>query len=305
MARQNMAYLFGRVHKDPVIAYDNETGEYKYAACYIDVVRPPRDVGDDIKFIKHDKPMIMTKDKEIIDQIVNWKENMVVLVKGPLTTAQGTKTSYCPFCEEKDGEKHKVVNKGNIVYVTPIHVEVVKEFDNKLEATEYIVENKEVSNQILVVGTVLNDPKLITTKKGIQFCQYRLAINRKYTIRTDDPSVRTDWPIVKSYGEQARDDKIYLKYQADVLIDGFLQARTVTRKQKCPYCGEIYEWKDHTMELVPFAVEYLNGFKSKEEVEAEAQKPVEDIKQMLFTSGYKDEINETTESDLKSDDIDS
>ncbi len=302
MARQNMVYLYGRVHKDPVISMNNETGEYNYAACYLDVVRSNREVDDDVRYVKHDKPMIMTRDQTIIEKITQWKENTVVLVKGTLTTSQGNKASFCPHCQEKTGEPQKNISVGNVVYVTPIYVEKIKDFEDKQEAIEEVVRNKEISNQICVVGTVLNDPKLITTKKGVQFTQYRLAINRKYIIRSDDPSVRTDWPIVKSYGEQAREDKIYLQYQADVLIDGFLQARTVTRKQKCPVCGQIYEWKDHTMELVPYDTEYLNGFKTKEQVEAEAQKPVEDIKQMLFSSGYKDEISEE-DVDLKSDEI--
>lgn len=302
MARQNMAFLRGRVVKNPTISINKETGEYNYAMCYLDVVRGFRQVDDDVKFVKHDHPLIMTRDKEIIDSMRNWKENSIIFVKGPLTTRKMEKTSFCPNCQDENGNQTKNIATGNLVYVTPVFVEKLADYDDKQAAVEDIVAHREISNQIYVMGTLLSDPKLITTKKGVQFSQYRLAINRKYIIRTDDPAVRTDWPIVKSYGEQAREDKLYLKYQADVEIDGFLQARNVLRKCKCKKCENLYEWKDHTMELVPYDVEYISGFKTKDEVEGEAQKSVEDLKQMLFKTAYSDEITDA-DSDLKSDDV--
>ena len=300
MARQNLAFLYGRVSKPPVIRVNNETGEYTYATVFIDVVRSKRSVDDDVNFVKHDLPLVLSSEKEIIDIMRDWKENTIVYIKGTLTTKRMVKTSYCEHCTDEDG--NATVNKveGNIVYITPIYVRTVAQYETKQEAIEDIVKNREISNQIFVMGTLLNDPKLITTKQKIQITQYRLAINRKYTIRSDDPSVKTDWPVVKSYGEQARDDKLFLQYQADVFIDGFIQARTVNRKQKCACCGKLYEWKDKTMELVPFSVEYVSGHKSKEEVEAEHKKTLEEARQKLFNDGYKDEI----EDDLKSNDID-
>jgi hypothetical protein len=98
MARQNMVYLYGKVHKDLVIAMNNETGEYNHAACYLYVVRSNREVDDDVRYVKHDKPMIMTRDQTIIEKITQWKENTVVLVKGTLTTIQGNKASFCQHC---------------------------------------------------------------------------------------------------------------------------------------------------------------------------------------------------------------
>ena len=298
MGRQNLAYLYARVSKAPKISRSPDTKEYNYGMAYVDVVRGFRKVEDDVNYTKHDSPLIISREKEILEKMALWKENSIVFIKGVITTNSIEKTSYCPNCTNDKGESTENKVTGNIVFITPIYVRHVADYDSKEEAVEDLVKNKEISNQIYVLGTLLKDPKLVTTKKGIKFTQYPIAINRKYTIRTDDPSIRTDWPIVKSYGEQALDDRTYLRFQSDVLIDGFLQARTITRRRKCDHCGEIYDWKDHCMELIPYDVEYVSGYKTKEEAEAEYAQTVEEYKQMLYSSGYRDELDE----DLKSDD---
>lgn len=301
MGRQNIAFLYARVAKDPNIQINKETGEYQLGMVYLDVVRGKREIDDKVNFVKHDKPMVVTRERDLIEDIATWKENNIVLVKGVLTTSKIAKPSYCTHCTDENGSPTKNITDGNFVYVTPIFVQKIMDCDSKAEAIEEITKKREISNQIYILGTVLKDPKLITTKQGVQFTQYPIAINRKFIIRTDDPDIRTDWPIVKSYGEQARDDKTYLRYQAEVIIDGFLQARTVRRKRKCDCCGEIYTWQDKALELVPYDVEYVSGHKTKEEAEAEYEHTVEEYKQMLYDSQYKDIIDD----DLRSEDVDS
>ena len=297
MARQNVCFLLARVRKAP--SFQQNDGIAEVGLCYVDVVRSLRNVDDKIKFVKHDYPLIVTREKEIIDSMQTWQENSIVFIKGTLNTKKTKKISYCGDCTDENGNATENITEGNLVYITPIYVRKERDCETKQEAVEYIVNHREVSNQIYILGTLLKDPKIFTTKQGVQITQYPIAINRKFTIRADDPSIRTDYPVVKSYGEQAREDKTYLKYQADVIIDGFIQARTLTRKCKCKNCGKIYEWKDHAMELVPYDVEYVSGFKTKEEAEAEYQHSVEEYKQILFNSGYKDEL----EDELITEDI--
>ncbi|MBP3278168.1 MAG: single-stranded DNA-binding protein [Butyrivibrio sp.] len=298
MGRQNIAFLYARVHKPPQINKDVETGEYLFGTVYLDTVRGLREVEDDLKYVKHEFPLVVSREKEQLDKMAEWKENDIVLVKGVITSKAIMKASYCPHCTDENGNHWKNEVKSNLVYITPIFVEKLKSYgEDKTAAREDLVDHREISNQLYVMGRVLKDPKLFTTKKNVQITQYPIALNRKFTIRTDDPSIRTDWPIVKSYGERARDDKLYLQYESDVLIDGFVQARTVTRKMICPHCGKLYEWKDNSMEVAAYDVEYVNGYKSKEQVEAEAQgKSVEELKQMLFETGYKDELEENLQS---------
>lgn len=96
MARQNIGFFLGRVRKAPTISINKETGEYNYAMCYIDVVRGLRYVDDKVDFVKHDYPLFMSRDKEIIDSMKEWEENSIVYVKGPLTTRSMDKSSFCP-----------------------------------------------------------------------------------------------------------------------------------------------------------------------------------------------------------------
>ena len=300
MGRQNIAFLYARVSKRPIISRDAESGEYNYGMAYVDTVRSLRPVDDGIKFVKHDHPLIMSREKDILDQMCEWEENDIVLVKGVVTSKTIPKTSFCPHCTDENGNATKNTKNGNLVYITPIYVRKEKSYgEDKKSAIEDIVNNREISNQVYVMGTLVRDPKLITVKKGIQIAQYPLAINRKFTIRTDDPNIKTDWPIVKNYGEKAREDKIFLQLGAEVIIDGLLQARNITRHAVCDKCGQTYDWVDHCMELVPYDVEYVSGHKSEEQVKAESQKEVEDIKQMLFKTGYQDEIGD----EYKSEDI--
>ncbi|MCR5670710.1 MAG: single-stranded DNA-binding protein [Butyrivibrio sp.] len=292
MGRQNIAFLYARVHKSPQINKNAETGEYNFGTVYIDTVRGLRAIEDNVRFVKHDHPLVMSMEKEILDEMEGWQENDIVFIKGVITSKAITKTTHCSHCSEANPVK------SNIVYITPIFAEKIKSYgDDKMAAVEDVVKHREISNQIYVLGRVIKDPKIIVTRQGVQITQYPIALNRKFTIRTDDPNIRTDWPVVKSYGEKARDDKLYLKYESDVMIDGLLQARTVTRRCKCPHCGQEYEWKDNTMELCAYDIEYVNNYKTREEVEAEAQKSVDELKQQLFTSGYKDELEESLQSD--------
>lgn len=295
MARQNIVFMYARVNKAPLINKNDATNELNYGLVYVDAVRGLRNVGDDLKFIKHDYPLIISRDKRILEEMATWKENDVVTIKGAITSKRMNKTSYCPNCKDENGMATKNVSTGNLLYITPIYVKKNYSFETKNEAIEEIVQNREISNQAYVVGTLLKDPKFIKTKAGLQVTQYPIAINRKFTIRTDDPSIRTDYPVVKSYGEQARDDKTFLKYQAEIIIDGFLQQRTVRRKQKCTCCGNIYEWQDNSLELVPYEVEYLKGFLTPEEVEEEKKASVEEYKQMLFGNNASDNIEEDEE----------
>jgi hypothetical protein len=297
MGKMNIAFLYARISKTPVISKNEDTGEYNYGMVYVDTVRSLRHVEDGVKFIRHDHPLVMSMEAEILDKMSEWKENDIVYIKGVITTKTIMKSSFCPDCLDDSGKPYKNQVKGNLVYITPIYVKKAGEYgEDKKAAVEDIVNNREISNQVFVLGTLIRDPKMITTKKGVQITQYPIALNRKFNIRTDDPAIKTDWPIVKTYGENARDDKIFLRYQAEIMVDGFLQARTVQRHCTCGKCGKDYVWADHLMELVPYETEYISGHRTEEEVQAEHQKSIEQVRQSLFKSEYKDDLEENLKS---------
>ena len=298
MARQNSVYQYLRVAKPPHVGRNLETGEVTYCMCYGDIIRSVRDAHDNVKYVKHSYPLIMSKNPEIAEKMSKWEENDIVYLKGVISSAMIPKKSYCPNCKDADGMPTANITKGLLVFVNPIYVNTVKHCADKKEGCKELLDNKEVSNQVLIMGTVCSDPKEFVTKKGLAVTQYQLAINRKFHIKSDDPSVRTDWPWVKSYGEQAVEDRMRLMKGSDVLIDGFLQARTIHRKKKCEHCGQIYEWEDRAMELVPYDVEYVKGtYKTDEMLEAENNQKVEDIRQQIYDNLMHDHLEEEEDTE--------
>lgn len=295
MAKQNTAFLYASVHESPRIAIDRETGELKFGIAYVRVVRGLRDAHDGINF-RYDIPIIMSKEPEILAEMKEWSPNDIVFIKGTLACKDVPKKSYCPHCTDDQGNSTMNMSKGSLVYINPIYVKKVKSCEDENKATEDLKENREISNQIYCIGTLLTEPKLFKTKNGTSITQYKIAINRKYRIRTDSPETKTDWPWVKSFGEQAIEDKLRLKQGSDVYIDGFIQARQILRTTKCEHCGEFYRWEDTAMEIVPFAVEYGRGtYKSDEELEEAKQMRIEEIKQSLHDDLFeKDELDEET-----------
>lgn len=285
MAKQNLVFLCGFVTQDPIV-FKNKEGEMSHGIMYLDTVRSLRKVGDNLHYQKHDYPLIICRNPELLPVMDKMKEYDIILLKGVVTTTSMPKTSYCPSCGEKN------LTTGNCVYVTPIYMEKIASCPDKKSATDYILERQEISNQVYIYGTLLHEPKIFTTKRGKQVTQYPIVIDRKFTIRADDPVVKSDYPVVKSYGEQARNDKTYLKAGSEVIVDGGLQARNIERNAKCPHCGSFYKWKDTAMEIVTYACEYLNGFKSDADIEKEFQMDVEAYKQKLFgqTDALPDEL---------------
>ncbi|MGN0242213.1 MAG: single-stranded DNA-binding protein [Candidatus Weimeria sp.] len=311
MAKQNTVFLLARVVKRPVIAKNRETNEFMHGLGYVHVVRGVRDAHDEIRYVKHDYPLILSKDAYILNQMLEWRENDIVQIKGILVSKDINKEARCPDpnCLDPDGKGGtKNTLKGTILYINPIETLTIKRFgkgdDAKKEAITFLMNKRELSNQAYFIGTVIKQPQIFKTKKGTTICQYQVAINRKYHIRTDDPTIRRDWPYIKSYGSQALEDKLRLKIGTDVYIDGFIQARKVIRHVKCKCCGKFFDYVDHSMEIVPFAVEYGKfTYRTDEEIIAEKHQSIEDIKQSIFDGLYKEDIKEEDKKDIP-DDVD-
>lgn len=294
MAKQNTAILYGFIEKKPVIINDRETGEPQMGTCYLHTVRSVRDAHDGKKYMKHDHPMLVTLEKHIMQEMETWQENDTIYIKGTVASKRVPKKCYCPEC----GTENRA--KGLLLYVNPIFARRVHSFPDKDGAQTEIIKCREISNQAIIFGELCNDPSFFKTKRGLVVTQYQLETPRKYRIKSDDPENRTDWPWVKSYGDQALNDKMRLRKGALVLIDGTLQARTVNRKTKCEQCGTIFPWQDHTMEIVPFDTEYLAGYKTDEMIKEEKGQESEEILQQLFNS--LDKVKDV-EEDMHTDDL--
>lgn len=294
MARHNIVFLYAQVIKKPIIHYDDE-GNFTYGMIYVNVVRGLRDAGDKVKYLKTDHPLLMTKEPQLLDIMKDWEENDIVSVKGTIASKNIKKTSYCSNeeCKDENGNPTRNSVDGSLLYVNPIFVEKIGHCETKDECMELLANHREISNQVYVVGTLCREPKKIKTKAGLVITQYQVALNRKYKIRTDDPEIKSDYPWVKSYGENAIEDKMRLHTGSVVFIDGFLQARKVKRQVCCERCGKPYGWEDKAMEIVPYEVEYMPGtFYSNEDLEEMHNEKIESIKSRLFSDLSQDELDD-------------
>ncbi len=260
MAKHNQVILNGQVSIPPRVVCD-DAGTPVRAMCGIDVMHGTRDFGNNIDNIKYDVPIIMTSDAEMIKKISAFKKGDMVEIKGTITTRDITKRTTCKFC----GHKHE--KEGNLVCITPIFAEVRESALSDEKGKRLLRDRCEVSNMVTVIAPLCRDPQLYRTEKGTSVTTYQLAIRRKFRIKKDT-DIRTDFPWVKSYGAIAENDAKSLKKGSYVFIDGRIQVRQLKRIQECENCGQTYEWTDSATEIVPYAVEYLRDFYTKDEIAA-------------------------------------
>lgn len=272
MARHNHVSLLGVVQKKPAIEVDAD-GNYLRGIAFLRVTRGSRSVGDKRLVPKYDSPCIWTRDPEIVKKMSEWNLGDVVSVKGTVTTKSIMKGSVCSHCNQRNK------NEGVLVYINPIHVLTVAHFDSDEDQIKYLQENSEISNEVQVIGTLVRDPKKITPKVGLIVTQYQIALNRKFRIAADPPETKTDFPWVKAYGDNAISDREHLHTGSEIYVDGCIQSRRVNRHSTCAFCGEVYDWQDNAMEIVPFSTEYLTDYYTDEDIaarEAEETKKIED-----------------------------
>ena len=285
MSRHNLAFLTGSVLDAPIII-KNDDGDYVYGMCFLNVVRGFRDAGDHKNFMKSDNPIIMSREANILQEMEQWQKHDIVSVKGVIAVKSLAKTSICPNCNEKNAVT------GTLVYVNPIFVKKDCHCETQEEALNYLSTVREISNQVYLLGTLCREPKKIKPKEGLIVTQYQIALNRKYFIRSDPPEIKTDYPWVKSYGENAVSDREHLHTGSVVFVDGCLQARSVQRHMICPNCEKEYLWKDRALEIVPYETEYMRNFYSDEEIAEMKHKDAEDAVRSILGDEESDEIGQ-------------
>ena len=293
MARLNVVLLLGTVLIKPKIVRNKEDGTYRYGMTQLNVIRGNRKVGNHTYGIKADNPTIISKEPEVLEQWVNWEVGDIVSVKGTIATLPiQKKLPVCPNCGKSDN-----IIVGTLVYVNPISVMKWKHPIDDEEAQKLLVANREISNCCWGFGTLVRDPKRLTPKAGMIVTQYQIAMNRKYRIRTDPPEIKTDYPWIKAYGDTAEDNWRRLHVGSEIYFDGYLQARNVQRRTKCQGCGNLIEWKDRAIEIVPYenAIEYIGEYYSDEEIEQRENERLKQAKEAVFGK----QQDEVTEEDVR------
>ena len=282
MARHNNVFLLGMVYDDPIIARDKETGEYKKGMFSLAVLRNARDVGDNERdVLRYDLPIIFSANPENIAKIAELKKNDIVEIKGFFTTIDIKKNRICKNCGNTD------YDLGTFAVISPAFIDRRETDLTEREALVKLKERIEVSNQVIAIGNLCTDVNYYYDDNAkIKNAKFQMAINRKFYLHDKNPSIRTDYPYVSTFGKNASEVRDCLHTGSMILIDGRIQTREYPRTAVCsnPECQFHYEWSDKTMEIVPYSIEYLQDFLSQAEIEANKEKRVNDIQNELFGS---------------------
>lgn len=263
MAKTNNVDLCGYLTGDPLII-NPENGNSKIIMHMI-AGRGTRDTGDgNYSMIKTNIP-ILSKDSKIIKAADNFKKYDFIRIKGVITTAVKEKTSVCPKC----GKEY--VDEKMITYIEPIYIERIEECMTEEKANEALTSHLEVSEEIRIIGHVTNEPQPVRNfKSKISTCQYQVAVTRTYRICGSKDEEKSDFPWVKSYGKNAKEDLKRIKVGTSVLIDGALQSRPVKKSIKCEHCGNEFSLDERfLLEVIPYETEYLNNYTTDKELEAD------------------------------------
>lgn len=253
MAKENFVYLHGQIQTMPKI-YTNNDGDLIKAMFALKVLRRPLNGGQSMaNKLYLDCPIILTRNTDLIKQACDFAQNDMVDIRGVISTKEVVKATICPHC----GVKNCI--KGTSTYITPIYMCKRESGITPEEGLKYLKERCEISNMTMIIGTLCREPEIYTDEKKRSFAQFQLAVNRRYRIKEDSAETKTDYPWVKTFGEQALKDAYALHTGSSVYLNGALQTREITRETICEQCGNSYEWNDVATEIIPYSTEYLSN----------------------------------------------
>lgn len=257
MARENTVFLHGQIYGEPHILVSPVDGTAKQAAFVLKVTRRPFLNGEgqvSLSLLRTDFPPIITRDAELVRYCYGLKSGDMVDIKGVLTTREVNKKCICP-------NGHPVTLPGNSSFITPIYICQRETGLTPEEGNELLRQRSEISNNVMVIGTLCRDPVFYEYSDvgGNCMTQYQIACNRRYHIRDGHDEERTDYPWVKTINQRGRDDYKHLKINSTVFINGAIQTRDIKRSITCPVCGEVFEKSEMVSELFPYSVEYLRN----------------------------------------------
>ncbi len=293
MARHNFVQLMGFVRKPP-----RKVGPY--ATILLSVLAPTRSqAASGIEgYAGICIPAVITLEEKLVGEIMSLEVNDIVFVKGFLGTRQELKNYTCPECGYQDDVK--VMSDGGIesiygyirTYVHPIYILRFQRLgDVSMEDAVAVLreQSQEISNIVFLVGNVTSSPipgkwTNEATQEEIPVCRYKIAVNRKYCASgMEELCEDTDFPVIYTFGNQAKWDAGVLQTGSSVYVDGSLVTRRVRADCKCPRCGTLFHVQDTRMEVVGNSVEYGHGIdfdsyyamlaKAKESPETDSQNP--------------------------------
>lgn len=261
MAHLNTVLLNGWISNEPEVLRD-ENGTYREAAMLVRVVVGKYSDGHLPSVEGEFDIIVKTKNPIMVKQISTYKFRDVIELKGFLATKHVYKMRTCTHCgTPKPKEECTAVH----LFITPIYMKKRTTGVPEDKYSGYLASLLELSNWGMWLGNLTRDPVIGKNKRDVYVCQYQLAINRKYKVKEDNLNDKTDYPWVKTFGDQAIKDYYNLQKGSLVLVEGNLMS-VFDRKQKdiCPHCNKEFEWLNESLEIRGKWVEYMRDTKNPE-----------------------------------------
>lgn len=103
-------------------------------------------------------------------------------------------------------------------------------------------------NRIIVMGRIVNDVELKATPNGVNVCQFRIAVDRRYQAKGEEK--QTDFFNVVAWRQTGEFVSRYFAKGRMILIEGELQTRPYTDKN-----GQQATWYEINADRVSFTGE--------------------------------------------------
>ena len=89
-------------------------------------------------------------------------------------------------------------------------------------------------NKVLLIGNLGSDPEMRYTPNGNAVCDFRMAVNRRYTTSEGEQREETDWFRVTSWGRLAEQVNQYLQKGRRTYVEGRISSSAYTDREGQP-----------------------------------------------------------------------
>ncbi len=89
-------------------------------------------------------------------------------------------------------------------------------------------------NKVLLIGNLGSDPEMRYTPNGAAVCEFRMAVNRRYTTGEGEQREETDWFRVTTWGKLAETVNQYLTKGQRTYVEGRISSSAYTDRDGQP-----------------------------------------------------------------------
>lgn len=289
ITRFNRCHVFGMM-MDEAPRIIKQDGKIISVNFHLAVLRDDeRKVEDGRALNQADFIYIMVHNPAMYEKAASFRMYDMVEAEGFMRTNEHIrKTAWCPKCNTP------TVWEGTLTYILAKFCACREHAENLEEGTRLLLENRMVSNVVTVYAKLVNEPRRILTKTGVRYTQYQAAIGRTY-YDTSDPGEKSDYIVIRSYGNMGEYDYAHLQTGSEIIVDGYVQARKARKTIHCnapvtdpqtgkplpelnpvtgeplhdpqtgktipKICGHTYSVEDEVSEIVVYAPKYVSGLK--------------------------------------------